>query len=87
MACQPTGAELQTLPLWTPKGQRRVNVVFADAGYWIALWSPRDRRHERAIALSNDLATSTILTTDLSSLKYLTASPAEVDIAERSWQD
>ena len=30
-----------------------MNVVFADAGYWIALLNPRDRLHRKAITVSN----------------------------------
>lgn len=39
--------------------------VFADAGYWIALWNPRDALHQKAVALANALGESAIVTTQL----------------------
>jgi predicted nucleic acid-binding protein len=32
-----------------------MRVVFADAGYWIALANPRDEFHERALTVSASL--------------------------------
>jgi len=32
-----------------------MNAVFADAGYWIALFNPRDQLHARAIAVSQSM--------------------------------
>ena len=29
-----------------------MTTVFADAGYWIALWRPRDALHDRAVAVA-----------------------------------
>lgn len=42
-----------------------MNFVFADAGYWIALLSPRDRLHEKAKAVSARLAPLRILTSEM----------------------
>ena len=39
--------------------------VFADAGYWIALWNPRDALHDRAIVVAERLATSAVVTTQM----------------------
>ena len=48
-----------------------MSLVFADSGYWIALWSPRDGLHQRALALADRLAGSTVLTTELVLLEVL----------------
>ena len=42
-----------------------MRVVFADAGYWIALWNPRDAVHEKAQAISETLAAVAVVTTQL----------------------
>ena len=34
-----------------------MNAVFADAGYWIALFNPRDRLHDIATAVSQTIRT------------------------------
>lgn len=39
--------------------------VFADAGYWIALWNPRDALHDRAVSVSDQLGTSAVVTTQM----------------------
>ena len=39
--------------------------VFADAGYWIALWDPEDSLHEHAAAIAEDVGYDTIITTQL----------------------
>jgi predicted nucleic acid-binding protein len=39
-----------------------MNAIFADAGYWIALFNPRDRLHGRAIAVSKAAAGRHIVT-------------------------
>ena len=41
-----------------------MNAVFADAGYWIALWSPSDEFHELASAFAEELAGRTTVTTE-----------------------
>ena len=41
-----------------------MNVVFADSGYWIALWSRRDRLHSAAAALAEQLAGSPAVAPD-----------------------
>ena len=42
-----------------------MGVVFADAGYWIALWNPRDALHRQAMAFADALESSDIVTTQL----------------------
>ena len=42
-----------------------MNAVFADAGYWIALWNPRDALHNRAMAFADRLGSSLVVTTRL----------------------
>lgn len=42
-----------------------MGVVFADAGYWIALWNPRDALHRQAMAFAEALESSDIVTTQL----------------------
>lgn len=39
-----------------------MNEVFADAGYWIALFHPRDRLHAKAIAVSQSISGQRIIT-------------------------
>lgn len=48
-----------------------MSLVFADSGYWIALWSPRDGLHQRALALADRLAGSNVLTTELVLIEVL----------------
>ena len=42
-----------------------MQAVFADSGYWIALWNPRDTLHQRAMTVTDDLGTSAVVTTQL----------------------
>ena len=39
--------------------------VFADAGYWIALWNPRDTLHPRAVSVADGLGTTNVVTTQM----------------------
>ena len=39
--------------------------VFADAGYWIALWNPRDALHDRAIGVADQLGACAVVTTQM----------------------
>ena len=39
--------------------------VFADAGYWIALWNPRDTLHPRALSVADALGTTHVVTTQM----------------------
>ena len=59
--------ELQALPLWSPQGRGMIQrrMLFADAGYWIALWDPGDALHSRATAIANNLGASMVLTTHM----------------------
>lgn len=42
-----------------------MSVVFADSGYWIALWNPRDALHQQAMAFADVLGASDVVTTQL----------------------
>ena len=42
-----------------------MSVVFADAGYWIALWNLRDTLHPRAVSVADGLRTTTVVTTHM----------------------
>ncbi len=42
-----------------------MSVVFADSGYWIALWNPRDALHQQAMAIADVLGASDVVTTQL----------------------
>ena len=48
--------------------------VFADAGYWIALWDPEDSLNERAAAVAESLGAQAVVTTQMvlgEALNYL----------------
>ena len=42
-----------------------MSVVFADAGYWIALWNPRDNLHPRTLSVADGLGTTNVVTTQM----------------------
>ena len=42
-----------------------MSAVFADSGYWIALWSPRDGLHQRALSLAEQFASSAVVATEM----------------------
>ena len=42
-----------------------MSVVFADAGYWIALWNPRDSLHPRTLSVADGLGTTSVVTTQM----------------------
>ncbi len=48
-------------------------MVFADAGYWIALWHPRDTLHRSAVAVAETLGSTTVVTTQLVLVEALDA--------------
>jgi len=48
-----------------------MNAVFADAGYWIALFNPRDQLHTRAIAVSQSTQNQSIVTSQLVLMEFL----------------
>ena len=48
-----------------------MSAVFADAGYWIALWNPRDALHRRSLAVADALGTSDVVTTQLALVEAL----------------
>ena len=48
-----------------------MKAVFADAGYWIALFNPRDRLHEIATAVSQAIQNRPIVTSQLVLMEFL----------------
>jgi hypothetical protein len=48
-----------------------MNAVFADAGYWIALFNPRDQLHTKAITVSNTLQGCPIVTSQMVLTEFL----------------
>lgn len=49
-----------------------MKMVFADASYWIALFNPRDRLHDKAIAVAKILGNTTrIVTSQIVLLEFL----------------
>ena len=48
-----------------------MNAVFADAGYWIALFNPRDQLHTKALTISHTLQGRTILTSQMVLTEFL----------------
>lgn len=39
--------------------------LFADSGYWIALWNPRDSLHRQALSIADSLGASDVVTTQM----------------------
>ena len=39
--------------------------LFADAGYWIALWNPRDSLHQQALTITDSLGAYDVVTTQM----------------------
>lgn len=52
-----------------------MNAVLADAGYWIALFNPRDQLHTKARAISNSLQGRTIITSQMVLTEFLCSAP------------
>ena len=48
-----------------------MNAVFADAGFWIALFNPRDRLHDIAAAVSQTIENRSIVTSQLVLMEFL----------------
>lgn len=48
-----------------------MSAVFADTGYWIALFNPRDTLHAKAIAVSQATQARTILTSQMVLAEFL----------------
>jgi uncharacterized protein len=48
-----------------------MNAVFADAGYWIALFNPRDQLHTKALTISHTLQGRTIITSQMVLTEFL----------------
>ena len=39
--------------------------LFADSGYWIALWNPRDSLHQRAMTVADSMGAADVVTTQM----------------------
>ena len=39
--------------------------LFADSGYWIALWNPRDSLHQRAMTVADGMGATDVVTTQM----------------------
>lgn len=39
--------------------------LFADSGYWIALWNPRDSLHQRAMTVADGIGAVDVVTTQM----------------------
>lgn len=48
-----------------------MKAVFADTGYWIALFNPRDRLHRRAIEVSQQLLGRPLVTSQMVFVEFL----------------
>ena len=48
-----------------------MNEVFADAGYWIALFNPRDRLHSKALTVSQNIKGQRIVTSQAVLTEFL----------------
>lgn len=48
-----------------------MSVVFADAGYWIALFNPRDSLHAKAIVVSQATQSRSIVTSQMVLIEFL----------------
>ena len=51
--------------------KRTISLLFADAGYWIAMSNPRDALHARAKALSRSHASARLITTEMVLTEFL----------------
>ena len=60
-----------------------MTAVFADAGYWIALWRPRDALHERAATVADNLGAIAVVTTQLVLTETLNALAATGEFHRR----
>ncbi len=60
-----------------------MTAVFADAGYWIALWRPRDALHERAATVADNLGAIAVVTTQLVLTETLNALAATGEFYRR----
>lgn len=48
-----------------------MTVVFADAGYWIALFNPRDALHNKALVVSQTTQAQSIVTSQMVLIEFL----------------
>ena len=52
-----------------------MNAVFADAGYWIALFNPRDQLHTKAVAVGQVIQSRLLITSQLVLTEFLNHYP------------
>lgn len=45
--------------------------VFADTGYWVALFNPRDQLHDKAVAVTRELGDCRKVTTEMVLVEFL----------------
>lgn len=72
-----------------------MTAVFADAGYWIALFNPRDALHLKAIAASQAIQAQSIVTSQMVLVEFLNHHASmgsrfrqsAVEVVERLQQD
>ena len=61
-----------------------MRAVFADSGYWIALWRPRDALHEKAMIAAESLGEIAVVTTQLVLTEALNAMAGAGEFHRRS---
>src|SRR5437773_6228601 len=62
--------QLHSLSVWCAQ-EAGMNAVFADAGYWIALFNPRDQLHTKALTVSNTLQGRPLVTSQMVLTEFL----------------
>ena len=60
-----------------------MTAVFADAGYWIALWRPRDALHEKAMTVAESLGSIPVVTTQLVLIEALDSMAGAGEVRRR----
>ncbi len=60
-----------------------MNAVFADTGYWIALWNRNDRLHQQALTLAEQFASGQIVTTEMVLIEVLDDSARQGEYRRR----
>jgi uncharacterized protein len=61
---------VQALSVWRAQ-EASMNGVFADTGYWIALFNPRDQLHAKAVTTSQVLQGRQIVTSQMVLTEFL----------------
>jgi len=58
--------DLAKMPIIIFMEPRRMNeAIFADTSYWMALVNPRDQIHQKALSVSRQLSSESLLTTEM----------------------